>query len=231
MWLKLPGRFIASRRGHQDSAFLAKVSLAVDTRPPWWARACKAPGPLAERAGAWLGLGARDSGQAAWARGRLRGPPRRLLTAHRGSRRPPPARPRGAPTLPGPGLPRWGALGDRRPPPPGLRRGQAGRREVGLRRPGRAAFEVCAGQLRGRWVTPEGRGPRGPAWVSGRKGPAEGRTRNEYGSCAGERPRACVGGAWERALRRAAWETSRHRRVGARGAREDRPCARVRGQR
>lgn len=63
MWLKLQGRFIFSRRGHQDSAFIAKVSLAVKTRPLWWAGACEAAGTLAGRAGAWLGLGA---GTPAW---------------------------------------------------------------------------------------------------------------------------------------------------------------------
>lgn len=180
MWLKLQGRFIFFRRGHQDSAFLAKVSLAVKTRPLWWARAREASGTLAGRAGAWLGLGARDS---AWL-GSRSAPGPTAAPGRRGSRLLEPARPatRDAARLTRSLAPASRAGARSGTAAPCLQVCVGARRDSGRWASGcQTAFEVWAGQLEGRWRTLEGQRPGGPAWFP-RSADARGLRRAQAGA-------------------------------------------------
>lgn len=115
---------------HQESAFIAKVLLAVKTEPLGPRLGEPARGSAwAPGAPAWLGPGSAPGPAAA--RGRRRA---QLLEPARPVGH---AGPSGAHTLPGPGLPRLEALLARRPLPPGLRRGKAAPQEAGLQQPGR----------------------------------------------------------------------------------------------
>lgn len=163
MWLKLQGRFIFFRRGHQDSASIAKVSLAVKTRPFWWARACEAAGTLAgeqARGSAWA------PGTTAWL-GPWSAPGPTAAPGRSESRLLEPARPA---TRDAAGLTRSLAPASRSEARSGtaapcLQVCVGARQDSGRWASGsQAAFEVWAGQLEGRWMTLEGQGPGGPAW-------------------------------------------------------------------